>query len=328
MAAALADLVAALPKPVSWATRPSPSRPSLRFAPGDSPAASSWPTAGVARDGHAFVPQALERGAVAVVAERDLPEVAEEVPLVVVPSGREALAYLSAAWLGFPARRLTVVGVTGTDGKTTTCNLLYAILVAAGRRTGLVSTVNAVIGEQVFDTGLHTTTPDSPDVQRYLAEMVAGGHGDRRAGDHVARARAAPRLRLRFRRGRRDQRHARAPRHPRQPGGLPPGQSHALSPPGSRLPQAGRAQGGRPECRRRLVPLSAAHPRRPAPGLQPGRRCRRRRDGHPPRAGRDALHGPGRAGRAVRAAHAPGRRLSTSPTSWRRPASPSPWTCR
>jgi UDP-N-acetylmuramoyl-L-alanyl-D-glutamate--2,6-diaminopimelate ligase len=64
------------------------------------------------------------------------------------------------------------VGVTGTDGKTTTCNLLHSILRAGGQRAGLVSTVNAVIGERVMETGLHTTTPDSPDVQRYLAEMV------------------------------------------------------------------------------------------------------------------------------------------------------------
>ena len=96
-------------------------------------------------------------------------------PLVVVPDGREALAYLAAAWHGFPARQLTVVGVTGTDGKTTTCNLLHSILTAAGRRAGLVTTVNAVIGERVLDTGLHTTTPDAPDVQRYLAEMVDAG---------------------------------------------------------------------------------------------------------------------------------------------------------
>jgi UDP-N-acetylmuramoyl-L-alanyl-D-glutamate--2,6-diaminopimelate ligase len=67
------------------------------------------------------------------------------------------------------------VGVTGTDGKTTTCNLLHSILTASGRRAGLVTTVNAVIGERVMDTGLHTTTPDAPDVQRYLAEMVTAG---------------------------------------------------------------------------------------------------------------------------------------------------------
>lgn len=175
MAATLADLVAALPQARVLGGTSLPIQAidcdSRRVTPGSLFVAY----AGVAHDGHAFIPHALERGAVAVVAERDLPEVAEEVPLVVVPSGREALAYLSAAWLGFPARRLTVVGVTGTDGKTTTCNLLYAILVAAGWRTGLVSTVNAVIGERVFDTGLHTTTPDSPDVQRYLAEMVQAG---------------------------------------------------------------------------------------------------------------------------------------------------------
>jgi UDP-N-acetylmuramoyl-L-alanyl-D-glutamate--2,6-diaminopimelate ligase len=128
---------------------------------------------GVAVDGHDYIPQALARGAAAVVAERDLPDL--EVPLVVVPNGREALAYLAAAWHGFPARQLTVVGVTGTDGKTTTCNLLHSILAATGRRAGLVTTVNAIIGERVLDTGLHTTTPDAPDVQRYLAEMVAAG---------------------------------------------------------------------------------------------------------------------------------------------------------
>jgi UDP-N-acetylmuramoyl-L-alanyl-D-glutamate--2,6-diaminopimelate ligase len=128
---------------------------------------------GVAADGHAFVPQAVANGAVAVVAENE--QAGLRVPLVVVPSGREALAHLSAAWAGFPGRELTVVGVTGTDGKTTTCNLLHSMLTAAGRRAGLVTTVNAVVGERVMDTGLHTTTPDAPDVQRYLAEMVEAG---------------------------------------------------------------------------------------------------------------------------------------------------------
>jgi UDP-N-acetylmuramoyl-L-alanyl-D-glutamate--2,6-diaminopimelate ligase len=128
---------------------------------------------GVAVDGHDFIPEALANGAAAVVAERQIEGL--DLPRVVVPDGREALAYLSAAWHGYPSRQLVVVGVTGTDGKTTTCNLLYSILVASGCRTGLVTTVNAVIGERVMDTGLHTTTPDAPDVQRYLAEMVAAG---------------------------------------------------------------------------------------------------------------------------------------------------------
>jgi UDP-N-acetylmuramoyl-L-alanyl-D-glutamate--2,6-diaminopimelate ligase len=68
-----------------------------------------------------------------------------------------------------------MVGVTGTDGKTTTCNLLHSILTRAGRRAGLISTVNAVLGDRVCDTGLHTTTPDAPEVQRYLAEMRDAG---------------------------------------------------------------------------------------------------------------------------------------------------------
>ena len=128
---------------------------------------------GVATDGHDYIAQAVERGAVAIVAER--PVEGAPVPIIVVPSGREALAFLSAAWHDFPARKLTVVGITGTDGKTTTANLLHSILQAAGRKAGLVTTVNAVIGERVMDTGLHTTTPDAPDVQRYLAEMVGAG---------------------------------------------------------------------------------------------------------------------------------------------------------
>jgi UDP-N-acetylmuramoyl-L-alanyl-D-glutamate--2,6-diaminopimelate ligase len=128
---------------------------------------------GVEADGHDYAASAVARGAVAVVVERELPGLG--VPQVLVPDGREALAYLAAAWHGYPARRLTVAGITGTDGKTTTCNLLHSILTAAGRRAGLVTTVNAVIGERVVDTGLHTTTPDAPDLQRYLAEMAAAG---------------------------------------------------------------------------------------------------------------------------------------------------------
>ncbi len=137
---------------------------------------------GVNVDGHGFISAALKNGAVAVIGERDVSEVRDlllpaelMVPYLTVPDGREALAWLSAAWHGFPARQLTMVGVTGTDGKTTTANLIYHILRASGRRVGMISTVNAVIGEETIDTGLHTTTPDAPDVQRLLAQMVAAG---------------------------------------------------------------------------------------------------------------------------------------------------------
>jgi len=124
---------------------------------------------GVGLDGHRFILDAIVRGAAAIVGEQTddrLP-----VPYIQVTDGREALGWLMAAWYGHPSRAMALVGVTGTDGKTTTTNLLFSILRAAGRRAGLVSTINAVIGGEVVDTGLHTTTPDAPDVQRYLARM-------------------------------------------------------------------------------------------------------------------------------------------------------------
>jgi len=127
-------------------------------------------------DGHRYIPGAIDRGAAAVVGTSgvELPP-DRNVPYIRVDDARKALAYLSAAFYGYPANHLTVVGVTGTDGKTTTSNLIYQILLAAGLRAGIISTVNATIGEDVLDTGFHVTTPEAPDVQRYLAQMVAAG---------------------------------------------------------------------------------------------------------------------------------------------------------
>jgi UDP-N-acetylmuramoyl-L-alanyl-D-glutamate--2,6-diaminopimelate ligase len=169
----LTDLIAALPRATVWGDTDvkieAITSDSRLVAPGSLFVAYC----GVSADGHDFARQAVDQGAVSVVAERKLSGLG--VPLVVVPDGREALAHLSSAWHGYPSRQLTVVGVTGTDGKTTTCNLIHSILTAAGHLAGLVTTVNAVIGERVMETGLHTTTPDAPDVQGYLAEMVAAG---------------------------------------------------------------------------------------------------------------------------------------------------------
>jgi UDP-N-acetylmuramoyl-L-alanyl-D-glutamate--2,6-diaminopimelate ligase len=124
-------------------------------------------------DGHDFIPDAIERGAGAVVGDTLLDGLS--VPYIRVENSRRALTWLAAAFYGNPGRKLTVIGVTGTDGKTTTCNLLYQILLAAKVKAGLISTVNAVIGDEVLDTGFHVTTPDAPDVQRYLARMVDSG---------------------------------------------------------------------------------------------------------------------------------------------------------
>lgn len=124
-------------------------------------------------DGYEFIPDAIFRGASAVVASKPVKEIS--VPCLRVQDTRKALAHLSAAFYGFPAKKLTVIGVTGTDGKTTTTNLIFEILKTAGFKTGMVSTVNAVFGNQSIDTGFHVTTPESPEIQRYLAMMVANG---------------------------------------------------------------------------------------------------------------------------------------------------------
>jgi UDP-N-acetylmuramoyl-L-alanyl-D-glutamate--2,6-diaminopimelate ligase len=130
--------------------------------------------AGGSTDGHHFIPAAIQSGAVAVVGTR--PALADSPVLyLTVADSRRALAVLSAAFYGFPARRLTVIGVTGTDGKTTTATLIYSILQKAGLKVGMISTVSAYIGEEVLDTGFHVTTPEAPDIQSYLAEMVAKG---------------------------------------------------------------------------------------------------------------------------------------------------------
>ena len=127
-------------------------------------------------DGHAYVERAIAAGAGAVFAERTVPDVdLGDVPYVVVPDSREALGWLHALWQGFPADGLTLIGVTGTDGKTTTTNLIHAMLEAAGLSAGMISTVNARIGGESLDTGLHTTTPPADEIQKLLARMVAYG---------------------------------------------------------------------------------------------------------------------------------------------------------
>lgn len=129
--------------------------------------------AGKDSDGHGYVAQALAKGAVALVLEREVEEARG--PRAIVPSTRRALALMAAAWHGRPGRRLRVVGITGTDGKTTTSTLVHAVLDAAGHPTGLLTTVAARIGDQLLDTGLHTTTPDPLDFHHYLATMADAG---------------------------------------------------------------------------------------------------------------------------------------------------------
>ena len=134
------------------------------------PGALFFAVPGERADGHDFAAEAVERGAVALVVERqlDLP-----VPQVVVRNSRVAMAAAADEFFGRPTRDLEVVGVTGTSGKTTTSHLLFAILAAAGRRPGLLGTVEARVGGE--RRGVVRTTPEAIDLQRVFREMLEAG---------------------------------------------------------------------------------------------------------------------------------------------------------
>lgn len=129
---------------------------------------------GLSVDGHNFIPDAIKRGAAAIVGEHDLTNL--PVPYVQVANAQEATGWLAAAYHDYPSRKLILIGVTGTDGKTTTSTLIHSILkVATGGKAGLISTVSADLGGTTVDTGLHVTTPSAPQIQALLAQMVANG---------------------------------------------------------------------------------------------------------------------------------------------------------
>jgi UDP-N-acetylmuramoyl-L-alanyl-D-glutamate--2,6-diaminopimelate ligase len=126
---------------------------------------------GSSRDGHDLAPLAVARGASALLVERPLPELA--LPQVRAPQVRAVLGPLAHVLEGRPSEQLTVVGVTGTNGKTTTAFLLAAMFDAAGRRSGLLGTVEARVGGQREPLAL--TTPEAPDLHRLLARMRDAG---------------------------------------------------------------------------------------------------------------------------------------------------------
>ncbi len=122
---------------------------------------------GYKTDGHRYIDEARSRGAAAVVAE-------EGENVILVPDSREALAVLSANWFGHPTRDLAVVGVTGTNGKTTTTTLLWAMLQETlGSPVGLIGTNGIQVGEETFPA--QRTTPESWEVQRWLRQMADAG---------------------------------------------------------------------------------------------------------------------------------------------------------
>ena len=132
---------------------------------------------GFHNDGTAFIADALRRGAVAVVTQRHEALVQEGVPRVLVPDARRALTDLAAAFYAYPARKIRVVGVTGTDGKTTTVHLVSAVLEAMGYRTGFITTADVKVGNRIEYNDTQHTTPEPVEVQGLLRRMVDEGIG-------------------------------------------------------------------------------------------------------------------------------------------------------
>jgi len=129
---------------------------------------------GVHVDGHDFAPAAVESGAIGLVVERELPDAS--VPQLVVDRSRRALADAADAWFGRPSEKLRVIGITGTDGKTTSSILAVELLRAGGRRPGLVGTVAVDIGDERTPNDDRNTTPESLELQELLAQMVSAGN--------------------------------------------------------------------------------------------------------------------------------------------------------
>ena len=127
---------------------------------------------GFQADGHDYIPKALEAGASALVVEREV-SVPEGITVVRVADSRTALALLSAAWFGHPAEEMTVIGLTGTKGKTTTAHMLKAILEAAGHKVGMIGTIGAVIAGEKVKT--KNTTPESYELHSLFRRMADAG---------------------------------------------------------------------------------------------------------------------------------------------------------
>ncbi len=136
---------------------------------------------GLTHDGHDFIPEAVARGAVAAIVDRDVP-IPPGVPAVRVADSRRALGQISAAFYGHPSRRLHVIGVTGTNGKGATTFLVDAILRRAGRPCGIIGTTGIVFDGDVLPT--ERTTPEAPALQHALRMMV--DHGCQYAAVEVA----------------------------------------------------------------------------------------------------------------------------------------------
>lgn len=127
---------------------------------------------GSVRDAHDFIPEVIEKGAAAVIVEHEV-QMNPAVTYIRVKDSRLALANMSAAYFGYPAEKIKTIGITGTKGKTTTTYMVKSILESAGIKTGLIGTIESVIGDKRIPSA--NTTPESYRVQELFHEMVEAG---------------------------------------------------------------------------------------------------------------------------------------------------------
>lgn len=127
---------------------------------------------GAVSDGHAYVQEVADKGASAVIVEKDV-EAPDDITVIKVADTRYALAMMSAAYFGYPADKLKVIGITGTKGKTTTTYMVKSILEGVGHKVGLIGTIEAIIGDKVIPA--NNTTPESYTIHKYFAEMAEAG---------------------------------------------------------------------------------------------------------------------------------------------------------
>lgn len=123
---------------------------------------------GASSDGHKYIPDVIKKGAKVIVIEKDM-DIEEDVTVIKVKSSREAMAEISAAYFNYPAKELTVIGITGTAGKTSTSTILKRMIEADGKKAGLIGTIGAFIGKRKIT--LHNTTPENYEIQKLFREM-------------------------------------------------------------------------------------------------------------------------------------------------------------
>lgn len=130
---------------------------------------------GAVTDGHQYIPDAVEKGASAIVVERAeaAVQIPDDITVIKVASARYALALMSAAYFDYPAEKLTTIGLTGTKGKTTTTYIINDVLRRAGKKAGLIGTIAVVIGDKSMPA--KNTTPESYEIHRFMAQMVEAG---------------------------------------------------------------------------------------------------------------------------------------------------------